>query len=79
MSRGKTSAWASQLASWPLVSMVVDRDEPDARLDQPAGQQQALPVLGAAVAVAEPGVFLVEPEGAADGSEWSRRTAFSRR
>ena len=46
---------------------VVDGHEPDARLDQPAGQEQALAVLVPAVSVAEPGVFAVEPEGAADG------------
>ena len=57
MSRPKTFSCASQLASLAVVLAVVDRDEPDAGLDQPAGQEHALAELGAAVAVAEPRVF----------------------
>ena len=41
------------------------RDEPHARLDQPAGQECALAPLVAAVAVAQPRVFLAHVEGVA--------------
>ena len=40
-----------------IVLAVVNRDEPDAGLDQAAGQEHALPELGAAVAVAQLRVF----------------------
>ena len=58
-----------------VVLAIVNGDKPDARLDQPAGQKYTLAVLGAAVAVAEPGVFLVKVEGPADRrrSEQSER------
>ena len=39
-----------------------ERDEPDARLDEPSRQEGALAPLVAAVAIAEPGVFLAQVE-----------------
>ena len=45
-----------------VVLTIVDGDEPDSRLDQPTGQHHALPLLGPAIMVAEPGVFLVQVE-----------------
>ena len=47
--------------------MVVDGHEPHARFHQPARQEHALAVLGAPVAVAEPGIFAVEVERVSNG------------
>ena len=47
------------------VVVPVDRHQADPRLDEPAGEQEALAVDVSAVAVAGLGVFAVEPEGAA--------------
>ena len=59
-----------QHAMHPLVEARVEvpaaegqGHEPHARLDQPAGQQGALPPLVSRVAIAEPRVFLAQVEG----------------
>src|SRR5205807_6269622 len=48
-----------------VPAWVADGDEAHARLDQPAGQQAALPEARAAVAVAQPRVFAADLEGPA--------------
>ena len=57
-----TSSRFSRL-EWIVPAAEGQGHEPHARLDQPAGQQRALAPLVAAVAVAEPRVFLADVEG----------------
>ena len=68
---GGSSRPLSDLKLAECVSQVlhpahVDLDDRHARLDQPPGQQERLAVHVPAVAVAQPGVFAVQVEGAGD-------------
>ena len=58
---------------WIVPAAEGQRHEPDARLDQPAGQQGALAPLVAAVAVAEAGALLADVERGAGGGAGDHR------